>query len=286
MLTFPTDVKAGLCRGGSFGFRRLTFSVRSMPRDVNHLFFAGEKRELKGHASHVYLKTKGPNRFQVDGLNNFLKGVPSDLTNITVRIDENLNVLLPSFDRGAELNNLIEEQALDIATDRDQIVESRKRKTAEEKVYEASCVKLYDEQFPKKAAAHLPQPVGRSRAPRKDRQQAGYSSVPFKVACVEQDFKCCFCFREVKTVVRHPNGDLLVLRLDEEHLLPRGIPGSTDEDNIHAACQVCNMTKSDHVFTGFDDLELKRCIAEVIDQFPVVLNAKQCSACNGTGVRE
>jgi len=63
-----------------------------------------------------------------------------------------------------------------------------------------------------------------------------------------QDNRCFFCERAFGTYVQKNAAKPEPLRVEDEHFIPRRLPGSRKDDNRHAVCHICNKLKSDLVF--------------------------------------
>jgi hypothetical protein len=78
-----------------------------------------------------------------------------------------------------------------------------------------------------------------------------------KVLIHRQDGKCFFCGRHFGDYVKKGDrGQPQELIAHVEHFIPKGELGSRKDDNLHAACQLCNMFKGR--FVGFQSIEVCR----------------------------
>jgi len=65
-----------------------------------------------------------------------------------------------------------------------------------------------------------------------------------------QDNRCFFCERLFGTYVQKISAKPEQLRIEDEHFIPRRLPGARRDDNRHAVCHICNRLKSDLVFSS------------------------------------
>jgi hypothetical protein len=63
-----------------------------------------------------------------------------------------------------------------------------------------------------------------------------------------QGNRCFFCDRQFGTFIQKHSAKPEPLRIEDEHFIPRKLPGARNEHNRHAVCQICNGLKSDLVF--------------------------------------
>lgn len=63
-----------------------------------------------------------------------------------------------------------------------------------------------------------------------------------------QENRCYFCERQFGTYVQKNSAKPEALRVEDEHFIPRRLPGARKDDNRHAVCHICNKLKSDLVF--------------------------------------
>lgn len=98
---------------------------------------------------------------------------------------------------------------------------------------------------------------------------------PFKRAVLEQKGLCYFCGRHRGLVFTDEYGQPDILKLEEEHLLPKVVGGK----EIHAACHVCNGVKSSYIFTGKDDPRLINLLTRQWSHYTVSENQSVCPTC-------
>lgn len=95
--------------------------------------------------------------------------------------------------------------------------------------------------------------------------------------------RCYLCEREFGSwILKDASNDLVRLRPEREHFIPKRL-GGDGENNVRAACQVCNSFKSDRIFASVQ--ECRTWIAEcwTMNQYRSI-RAQECSRCNGSGV--
>lgn len=63
-----------------------------------------------------------------------------------------------------------------------------------------------------------------------------------------QEHRCFFCERQFGSHVQKNSAKPEALRVEDEHFIPRRLPGARKDDNRHAVCHICNKLKSDLVF--------------------------------------
>jgi hypothetical protein len=63
-----------------------------------------------------------------------------------------------------------------------------------------------------------------------------------------QEHRCFFCKRLFGIYVRKNAAKPEQLRIEDEHFIPRRLPGSRKDENRHAVCHICDRLKSDLVF--------------------------------------
>jgi hypothetical protein len=65
-----------------------------------------------------------------------------------------------------------------------------------------------------------------------------------------QENRCFLCERLFGVYVQKNSARPEPLRIEDEHFIPRRLPGSRKDDNRHAVCHICNRLKSDLVFSS------------------------------------
>ena len=129
--------------------------------------------------------------------------------------------------------------------------------------------------------------AGTPRASRSVSERTGETSrYWFNKAIVDQAGNCIFCDHKFGTEVRDLEyGTTQVLTPQEEHLLPRDAGGKTVDGNIHAACGICNSTKSDYIFDGPTDPRLADVIEREWKKYEIVDSKDHVCQCGVCGKR-
>jgi hypothetical protein len=65
-----------------------------------------------------------------------------------------------------------------------------------------------------------------------------------------RDNRCFFCEREFGIYIQKNDARPEPLRVEDEHFIPRRLPGSRKDENRHAVCHICNKLKNDLVFNS------------------------------------
>ena len=100
-----------------------------------------------------------------------------------------------------------------------------------------------------------------------------------------QDGRCCYCDREFGSwVLKGATGELAKLRAEKEHFTPRRLGRSSGDDNLRAACQICNGFKSDHVFDSIEACRAWLNETWALNEYQSIA-VRQCSHCDGTGFK-
>ena len=70
----------------------------------------------------------------------------------------------------------------------------------------------------------------------------------------DQNFSCFYCGHYFDIVVKR-KGKTFSLRPHFDHVIPFSHCGDNDEKNIVAACHLCNMWKTDRVFSCLEEIQ-------------------------------
>lgn len=83
------------------------------------------------------------------------------------------------------------------------------------------------------------------------------SSRRAKELLAEQDNRCIFCHRQFGSLVHRKNPpQTTVLTIHWDHLDPYVRSGNSRPENFAAACQICNLIKTDHIFSSIEDASI------------------------------
>lgn len=71
----------------------------------------------------------------------------------------------------------------------------------------------------------------------------------------EQDYRCFYCGRSIGSFVFR--GDkAIMLRIHWDHLVPYALTQNNNNSNFVAACHICNLFKSSHVFQTVEEAQV------------------------------